>query len=389
MKISKKLLSFFILLLSVFVVIGCSETTTNITNKTTASPTTESTTVITDETSTSVTTEITTETTTISTLQTTEEPTTFSSTTESVILTYTGIELISNSKIFYQLNESFDKSSLDLIAHLSDGSTESANPEDITIRSFSSTSAGKITVFIIYKKFLVETDIYVLADYAFEIDMPYYKSAINLRGQNLKVALNNILNDGFINLLYGDARYILDEADQDPNNPNNLILVYLGTSVDSSWDGGATWNREHVWPQSRLGVYVGYDEDDFPSKATDLHNLKPADPDENAFRSNDYFDWVKTSNTYEPRDEVKGDIARILFYMATMYFDLSLNDDPASISAYKSMGNLSTLLEWNEIDPVDDFERNRNEVIYSYQKNRNPFIDYPEFADLIWGDLAN
>jgi len=89
------------------------------------------------------------------------------------------------------------------------------------------------------------------------------------------------------------------------------------------------------------------------------------------------------------RDEVKGDIARILFYMATMYFDLSLNDDPASISAYKSMGILSTLLEWNELDPVDDFEKNRNEVIYSYQKNRNPFIDYPEFANLIWGDLAN
>lgn len=356
---------------------GCSETTTN-------------TPIITTETPTTFTTEISTEVTTaISTLQTTEETTSLETTTESVILTYTGIQLISNSKKFYQLNESFDKSSLNLIAHLSDGSTETASPEEISIRSFSSEMPGKVTIFIIYKKFLVESVIYILNDYAFEIDMAYYEDAINLKGQNLKAALNNILHDGFINLLYGDARYILDEADQDPNNPNNLILVYLGTSVDSSWDGGATWNREHVWPQSRLGVYVGYDEDDFPSKATDLHNLKPADPDENAFRSNDYFDWVKTSTTYEPRDEVKGDIARILFYMATMYFDLSLNSDPTSISAEKSMGNLTTLLEWNEIDPVDNFERNRNEVIYSYQKNRNPFIDYPEFADLIWGDLAN
>jgi endonuclease I len=74
--------------------------------------------------------------------------------------------------------------------------------------------------------------------------------------------------------------------------------------------------------------------------------------------------------------------------MATMYFELTLNNDELSLSLNRTMGILSVLLEWNEIDPADDFERNRNEVIYSYQNNRNPFIDYPEFANLIWGDLA-
>ncbi|PKK95335.1 MAG: hypothetical protein CVV60_01745 [Tenericutes bacterium HGW-Tenericutes-5] len=384
MKLSKKLMVFSLMVLFSVTIIACEKGTTNLT---TLNPTTEEpTTLETTEQTTAVTTEEVTTSTTYSTLQTTDQPTTFPTTTESVI-TYTGIELI-NSKKFYRLNDTFDTISIEIVAHKSDGSVENLSIEDLSIRGFRTSVAGDQNFLVIFDKYFLEVDYIVLEDYAFEIYNAYYEDAINLRGNTLKITLNNIIHEGFNNLLYGDARYILDEADADPNNPGNVILVYTGYSVSGAWDGGTTWNREHVWPQSRLGVYVGYDDDDFPSKATDLHNLKPADPDENAVRSNDYFDWTKTSNTYEPRDEVKGDIARILFYMATMYFDLSLNDDELSLSLYKTMGMLSVLLEWNEIDPVDDFERNRNEVIYSYQGNRNPFIDYPEFANLIWGDLA-
>ncbi|MCK4552557.1 MAG: endonuclease, partial [Tenericutes bacterium] len=222
-------------------------------------------------------------------------------------------------------------------------------------------------------------------DFAIEIDLLYYEDALNQEGNSLKVTLNNIINSNFIPLLYGDARDILQESDVDPNNSSSIMLVYTGYSVDQTWDSGITWNREHTWPQSRLGVYVQYGEDDFPSKATDIHNLKPADPGENSTRSNDYFSTVSGNDFYEPRDEVKGDVARILFYMTTMYFDLTLNDDELSTTSLKTMGMLSMLLEWNELDPVDDFERNRNEILYTYQGNRNPFIDYPEFANLIWG----
>jgi len=383
MKLTKKLLTIALLSIFSIVVIACDTKTTTVT---TLNPTTETTDLTTSEQTTIVTTEEVTTTTTFSTLQTTDQPTTFPTTTESVI-TYTGIELI-NSKKFYRLNDTYDTISIEIIAHKSDGSVENLTMEDLSVRGLRTSTVGKQNFLVIFDKFFLEVDYIVLEDFAFEINMAYYEDAINLNGNALKLALNNIINEGFNNLLYGDARYILDEADADPNNPGNIILVYTGMSVSGAWDGGTTWNREHVWPQSRLGVYVGYDEDDFPSKATDLHNLKPADPDENALRSNDYFDWFKTDKTYEPRDEVKGDIARILFYMATMYFELTLNNDELSLSLNRTMGILSVLLEWNEIDPADDFERNRNEVIYSYQNNRNPFIDYPEFANLIWGDLA-
>jgi endonuclease I len=80
------------------------------------------------------------------------------------------------------------------------------------------------------------------------------------------------------------------------------------------------------------------------------------------------------SGVYEPHDDVKGDVARIVFYMATMYSNLNIN----------LLGDLDMLIDWHFLDPVDDFERNRNEVIYSYQKNRNPYIDNPDYVELVW-----
>lgn len=349
----KKTLIILFMLLASITFFGCEGDTTN---QTTVSETT---------------TEITTEITTL--------PTTTTSMAE-----YTGIEITNQTTKFFDLGEEFNKDTIELTAHLSDGTSEIISSDLFSVRGYNSSVAGEKTLAIIFDRYMVEATVYVLEDYAFEITMAYYETAINLQGDVLKVTLNNIINSNFTGLLYGDARDILQESDEDPDNPSNVMLVYTGYSVSSTWDSGLTWNREHVWPQSRLGVYVSYD-DDFPSKATDIHNLKPSDPDENASRSNDYFSTVSGSDFYEPRDEVKGDIARILFYMATMYFDLTLNNDELSGTGEKSMGMLSMLLEWNELDPVDDFERNRNEVIYSYQGNRNPFIDYPEFADLIWG----
>lgn len=395
----KKTLLFLFLLIASITFIGCDfggnetttlETTANeattvetTTNGTTTEEVTTIGTTTTVEETTTIETTVETTTSIVTVMTTTEEVTTTSlPTTEEV--TYTGIEVTNQTTKFFRLNEELDKDTIELTAYKSDGTSEIVSSDFFSVRGYTSTTAGAKTLFIIFDRYLTEVTVYVLEDYAIEINMAYYEAAINLQGDVLKVTLNNIINTDFIGLLYGDARDILQESDEDPNNSDNIMLVYTGDSVDSTWDSGITWNREHTWPQSRLGVYVSYDED-FPSKATDIHNLKPADPGENASRSNDYFSTVSGADFYEPRDEVKGDVARILFYMTTMYFDLTLNDDELSTTNSKTMGMLSMLIEWNELDPVDDFERNRNEVLYSYQGNRNPFIDYPEFVNLIWG----
>ena len=102
----------------------------------------------------------------------------------------------------------------------------------------------------------------------------------------------------------------------------------------------------------------------------------------------DANDW-----SFEPRDEVKGDVARMMFYMAVRYEGLDSYPDLELTESMLPQGNkepihgvLSTLLEWHRNDPVDTWEKNRNNIIYdSYQNNRNPFIDFPIIAEHIWG----
>jgi len=204
----------------------------------------------------------------------------------------------------------------------------------------------------------------------------YYDDAEGLYGVTLMATLHTIINNGFVGVTYGEARYILDESDQDPVNENNLILVYLGTSISNIWDNGATWNREHVWPQSLLGSSADNGQ---VNVASDLYNLMPSNPAENSARSN--YPFTAILNGYEPPDNKKGDVARALFYMMIMYDELNLVNTAPKLY---EMGYLDELISWNSADPVDDFELNRLEVIYSYQLNRNPFVDYPHFVELIW-----
>ena len=87
----------------------------------------------------------------------------------------------------------------------------------------------------------------------------------------------------------------------------------------------------------------------------------------------------------------RSDVARMMFYMAVRYdnednykLDLELNDN-VNNGSRPYLGRISVLLEWSIQDPVDVFEQNRNEVLYNNQLNRNPFVDYPEFVEMIWG----
>lgn len=197
----------------------------------------------------------------------------------------------------------------------------------------------------------------------------YYDGIENLSGQLLVEELRSIISV-YKPRSYDAARDILQESDEDPNNPNNIILIYNRASVISTWDGGKTWNREHVWPQSYLAG----------ASASDLHNLKPANNSINSSRGNNPFrdsinsNYGHVTGGWFPGDQDKGDVARILFYMVTRYSQLNIS----------TMAILSVLKEWHQEDPVDDFERNRNDVLYSYQENRNPFIDHPELVDLVW-----
>ena len=181
-------------------------------------------------------------------------------------------------------------------------------------------------------------------------------------------------------------------------------MVYKGISISksdfASNEQADFWNREHVWAKSH-GNFSNYGE---LGAYSDAHNLKPCDASVNSARGYKDFDnggtahdeateCNYTNSTWEPRAEVKGDIARIIFYMHTRYSgdtgEPNLNVvDFTNTYPNAQMGKLSTLLEWNEQDPVDAFERNRNDVIYGWQNNRNPFVDYPELANQLWGNVA-
>lgn len=226
----------------------------------------------------------------------------------------------------------------------------------------------------------------------------YYDDVIGLKGEELKSGLHNIIK-GHTEYSYSDLRdFILKNTDEDPNNPSNVILIHSGISRSKNDFGGnpGDWNREHVWAKSHG------DFGTTPPAGTDAHHIRPADVQVNSTRGNLDFDNGGSNvancpgcrvdgDSFETRDDAKGDVARMIFYMAVRYEgdnaepDLEVVDE---VNTYPDPehGKLSTLMAWHAQDPVDDFEMNRNEVIYGYQGNRNPFIDHPEFVEDIWGD---
>jgi len=229
------------------------------------------------------------------------------------------------------------------------------------------------------------------------IPIDYYKSTEGKGGEALKDALNDII-DNHTELSYKAVYDALEKTDEDPHNPGNVILLYTGFSYDGpkQYDNAKGWNREHVWAKSHgdFGTNKG--------AGSDLHHLRPAHIKVNQDRGHLDFDNGGKSHkiateckydndSWEPRDAVKGDVARMIFYMAVRYegehgeIDLKMENNVNSFP--KPMhGKVSTLLEWNEKDPVDEFEMRRNNIIFKdYQHNRNPFIDHPEFAEMIWG----
>ncbi len=230
----------------------------------------------------------------------------------------------------------------------------------------------------------------------------YYGDANLLVGDALRDELNQIITSGFTVLSYADAKTVLEVSDQSLSDSTKVYNVYNGLFVPAVWDS-TSWHREHVWPNSRLGIERVSESS--RNQGSDMHNLRAITPAVNSSRSDRFFSEgsgeadITDDGGFYPGDAHQGDVARILFYMAVKYDFLILTDDGLldesnhyTMEGVK-MGKLSLLLAWHKEDPVDDFARNRNQKIFEAQGNRNPFIDKPEYVHLIWenktiGDLT-
>ena len=249
----------------------------------------------------------------------------------------------------------------------------------------------------------------------------YYSDVLSgefANAEELKNALSVIIAKNHKQLTYKQVWSTLTYADQDPANDKNVIEIYTGASI-SKYDnqtggsGVGKWNREHVWAKSH----------GFPNESqwgyTDAHHLRPSDVGINTARSNNDFGACKdtgeevlfngagtgnyldkTTNCWEPRDKVKGDVARMIMYMDTRYqgTDTATTQMPDLVAVDRLtttaeddaplIGTLCTLYEWSQLDAVDSYEQNRNNQVYKYQGNRNPFIDRPELVKEVYGAVC-
>lgn len=183
---------------------------------------------------------------------------------------------------------------------------------------------------------------------------------------------------------------ILQQADEDPTNSSNMIYLYTRDSVAKN--AASSWNREHTWPQSLSGGNWGEGR-----AGTDILHLRPTYSTPNSTRGNNKFAEISggTKRTYNgmdfgytsgsnfmPLDSVKGDVARIIMYVWVAYKSY-YKSMPAITNVFDSY---NTLLKWHTQDKPDVMEAHRNDVSEnSLQKNRNPFVDHPEYAWQIFG----
>jgi endonuclease I len=245
----------------------------------------------------------------------------------------------------------------------------------------------------------------------------YYAPCKGLKGKALKDALHDIIK-GHKGYGYSSLHSTMLITDIDPFDSSKLVITYEG-----SLPKGTSFNKEHTWAKSHgeFGTSI-------PS-GTDMHPLRPCDSGLNSTRSNfDFGDVADHSNAtdcslnskwgrasmkgnylgtgktigakvFEPKNDFKGDVARMIFYMAVRYEgtdgekDLEVNGKiPSNFYDFTPAnnglhGNFIDLYTWSMsgIDPVSDFEMNRNNLIdQKYQHNRNPYIDHPEFLEMIY-----
>ncbi len=231
----------------------------------------------------------------------------------------------------------------------------------------------------------------------------YYDSIDGLSGAALEQAIQDIIADPSIvrAQTYNDVIDILAEADISPENSNKVWLVYTEQSrpiLDYQTGSTSTgkWNREHTFPRSLAGYFsIEADEirdgrdifwttkaDSLRHGNSDAHALRAADGPENSSRNNQHYG--EYNGPMGNQGSFKGDVARSVLFLQLRYNGLSVVNGFPSVSG--QMGDLTTLLDWHRNDPPDDFEMNRNNVVYTWQFNRNPLIDMPDLVEYIWGN---
>jgi len=245
-----------------------------------------------------------------------------------------------------------------------------------------------------------------------QIPSGYYDDANGLTGEALQTALHNII-DNHNAVSYSYLWTAFETTDVNSNGKvwdmySNCTFTF-GSDQCGGYSGECDcYNREHSFPSSWFN--------DGSPMYTDLFQLVPTDGYVNGIRSNYPFGETSSPSytssngaklgpcsypgysgtVFEPADQFKGDFARNYFYMATRYSNVIAgweNNDPngdavLNGTSYPAFENwfLSLLLEWNAADPVSQKEIDRNNAVYLIQNNRNPYIDHPEYVDMVWGD---
>ena len=213
-----------------------------------------------------------------------------------------------------------------------------------------------------------------------------YDRLSSLSGSSLRSTLRALITSNRSTVSYDGLKTLLPHTDAYEGSSSKLRLFYCDGTTTSSWDGAATWNREHMWPQSLGGNVV----------EGDLHAMRPTDPDLNGSRGNFVYGDLSSgtarysnekngkllggysaNSTFEPLDFAKGDCARVVLYDYVVATSMS--------SVTEVFTDVNTLLAWCALDPVDEYEMTRNDVGQEIQGCRNPFVDYPELAWLLLG----
>ena len=201
-------------------------------------------------------------------------------------------------------------------------------------------------------------------------------SKSNAPQSNLYAALKTLMKNAHKKeTSYGGTRDLYKYTDCVNSNFNKISSFYSGKELNGKWDSGSTWNREHTWPNSKgLG---GNDEND-------IMMLRPTWVSENSSRGNTAYG--QNGSYYDPDREgggkvhLRGDCARIVLYVYVRWGNTSYMWGSSGV-----MESLDVLLKWMEEDPVDTWEMGRNDAVQSITGTRNVFVDYPEFAWLLFG----